>query len=322
MVVVDTMLEMAGVRASDFLIDLGSGDGRIVIEAAKKHHARGIGVDYDPRLVKLANDNAREAGVADRVKFVEQDIFKTDLGPASVVTMYLLPEYNLALKPRLLALKPGTRIVSHDWHMGDWQPDAEKTVPVPDKKVGVNKESTIYYWIVPARVDGRWRSRVPTAGGVADVEFDFRQAYQQFEGTARSGGKEFPMERTFLKANYISFRVDTGKETLRFQGYVRSGRIVADYIQTKPGLAIRKRTVQSEPFVCAIRVRGTAVQPAVVASGAISCTQFLAAHMGQVKHGDFPSRCFRQGPSHKCTSARLPVLFASRGQVVQAYRWK
>ena len=223
MVVVETMLNMAGVRANDFVIDLGSGDGRIVIEAAKRYGARGLGVDYDPRLVKLANDNAARAGVSDHVKFVEQDIFKTDFGAASVLTMYLLPEYNLVLRPKVLALKPGTRVVSHDWGFGDWRADAEMTVPVPDKPVELKKESTIRLWIVPARVEGKWRSRL--AQGGREAEFDLQQKYQDVSGTARIGGRILPLERITLNGTFLSFRVQDGRRTLRFNGHASAGRI-------------------------------------------------------------------------------------------------
>ena len=230
-IVVDTMLRMAGVQANDFVIDLGSGDGRIIINAAKEHHARGFGVDYDPRLVKLATDNATREGVSGSTAFYEQDIFKTDLGQASVVTIYLLPEYNAALKSRLLALRPGTRIVSHDYGIGDWEPDAQETIPVPEKTVGALKQSTIYAWVVPARVEGSWRSRVHTARGSTDLEFDVAQHNQQFSGTARLRGKLLPIERAFLKSNYLSFRIDTGSETLLFQGHVTNGRIAGQQIR-------------------------------------------------------------------------------------------
>lgn len=223
MIVVTTMLEMAGVRAKDFVMDLGSGDGRIVIEAAKQYGARGLGVDYDPRLVKLATANAAKAGVSDHVSFVEQDIFKTDLGAATVVTMYLLPEYNLALRPRLLALKAGTRIVSHDWGFGDWHADAETTVPVPDKPVEVRKSSTIRLFIVPAKVEGRWRSRL--APGSREVRFELQQKFQEVSGTAVIGGRSLPIERVLLRGEFLSFRVQDGKRTLRFNGYVSAGRI-------------------------------------------------------------------------------------------------
>lgn len=230
-IVVDTMLEMAGVHAGDFLIDLGSGDGRIIINAAKERKARGFGVDYDDRLVKLANENARKAGVSDRASFFEQNIFKTDLGSASVITMYLLPEYNSVLKPRLLALRPGTRIVSHDYGIDDWEPDARKKIAVPEKKVGFEKASDILFWIVPAKVAGHWRSSISTSGGVTEVDVMLRQKYQQFEGTVKLRGQEVPVERPFLKGNYVSFRIQDGKDTLLFNGRVSNSRIAGEMIR-------------------------------------------------------------------------------------------
>ena len=140
--VVDRMLEIAKVGPNDLVYDLGSGDGRIVIAAAKKHGARGVGIDIDPERIKEARANARSAGVSDRVEFREADLFKTDLSEATVVTLYLLSSVNLQLRPKLLSeLKPGTRIVSHDWDMGDWK-------PLKTEKVGSN---TVYYWVVPER---------------------------------------------------------------------------------------------------------------------------------------------------------------------------
>ena len=150
------MLELAGVGAADHVIDLGSGDGRIVITAARRFGASGLGVEIVPDLVLRSREGARIAGVQERVEFREQDLFATDLGRASVVTMYLLPEVNLQLRPRLLALAPGTRIVSHDWDMGDWQPDRSLTLDVPEKAIGREKSSRIYLWRVPARVGGVW----------------------------------------------------------------------------------------------------------------------------------------------------------------------
>ena len=138
--VVDKMLELAAVTKEDVVYDLGSGDGRIVITAAKKYGVRGVGVDIDPERIKEANANAVLAGVSDRVKFLEQDLFKTDLKEATVVTLYLLPDVNLKLRPKLWQeLKPGTRVVSHAFDMGDWAP--QQRVEVEGK--------TIYYWVVP-----------------------------------------------------------------------------------------------------------------------------------------------------------------------------
>ena len=141
------MLRLAEVGRDDFVIDLGSGDGRVVIAAAAKFGARGVGVDLDPERIAEADYNASVAGVADRVEFQRQDLFKFDISRASVVTMYLLPSVNMKLRPRLLAeLKPGTRIVSHDFELGDWKPDARSTV-----------RKNVFLWIVPANVEGRWR---------------------------------------------------------------------------------------------------------------------------------------------------------------------
>ena len=140
--VVDEMLKMAAITEKDVVYDLGSGDGRIVITAAKKYGARGVGVDIDPERVKEANANALLAGVTNRVKFVEQDLFTTDLKDASVVTLYLLPAVNLKLRPKLWnELKPGARVVSHRFDMGDWKPE----------KTAVVEGSTIYYWVIPAK---------------------------------------------------------------------------------------------------------------------------------------------------------------------------
>lgn len=136
--VVDKMLELARVGGKDFLIDLGSGDGRILITAAKRYGARGFGVDLNPTRIEEAQENARKAGVSDKVSFMRKDLFQTDLSQATVITLYLLPEVNLQLKPYLQALRPGTRIVSHDFHMGDWKPT--RMVRMGDK--------VIYLWVV------------------------------------------------------------------------------------------------------------------------------------------------------------------------------
>ncbi len=169
------MLSLAGVVAGDHVIDLGSGDGRLVITAAKRHGASGLGVEIVPDLVQKSRDLARIAGVQDRVEFREQDLFQTDLARASVVTMYLLPEVNLQLRPRLLALAPGTRIVSHDWDMGDWAPDRSLSLEVPEKAIGREKRSTVHLWVVPARVQGLWCSD----GGRLEIE----QRFQAFSAT-------------------------------------------------------------------------------------------------------------------------------------------
>jgi len=147
--VVDAMLQLAGVKPGDTLLDLGSGDGRIVVTAAHRLGVAGTGIEIDPRLVQLARENAQKAGVADKATFKEQDLFATDLAGYTVITMYLLPDVNLKLKPALQKLKPGTRIVSHDWTMGDdWVPDRVITVDAPDKKIGLAKSSKLMLWTV------------------------------------------------------------------------------------------------------------------------------------------------------------------------------
>lgn len=139
----EAMLELAKVTKDDLVYDLGSGDGRLVITAAKKYGARGVGVEIDPKLVRLSRENARRAGVADRVKFIRQDLFRTDLSGATVVTLYLRPEVNLRLRPKLLReLRPGARVVSNTFDMGDWQPDVKQAVGL----------ETIYYWVIPPKI--------------------------------------------------------------------------------------------------------------------------------------------------------------------------
>jgi SAM-dependent methyltransferase len=169
------MLELAGVGPADHVIDLGSGDGRIVITAARRFGASGLGVEIVPELVQRSRAFARAAGVVSRTEFREQDLFATDLSRATVVTMYLLPEVNLQLRPRLLALAPGTRIVSHDWDLGDWVPERSRTLDVPDKAIGRDKRSRVLLWIVPAAVQGTWCS--------AGARLEVTQRFQHFSAT-------------------------------------------------------------------------------------------------------------------------------------------
>jgi hypothetical protein len=158
------MLQLAKVTPEDYVIDLGSGDGRIVILAARRFGARGLGIEIVDDLVETSRANARNAGVSGRVSFRSQDLFKTDLSPASVITLYLLPEVNMQLRPRLLQLRPGTRVVSHDFDMGDWEPDKALTVDAPDKPIGLEKVSKVYLWVVPARLEGLWCGTGKAAG--------------------------------------------------------------------------------------------------------------------------------------------------------------
>ena len=155
--VVERMLELAGTRSGDLVADLGSGDGRIVIAAARKYGARGLGIELDEKLVNESRENARQAGVADRVTFVQGDVLVADFSPATVVTVYLLPGLIDRLEPRFLSdLKPGTRIVSHSFRMASWRPDRTERLRVTQPHPGQGDESTLYLWIVPADVRGIW----------------------------------------------------------------------------------------------------------------------------------------------------------------------
>ena len=208
------MLRMADVRVTDHVIDLGSGDGRIVILAAKRFGATGEGVEIDPDLVGLSQRAARDAGVADRVQFRVEDLFTTDLSSATVVTMYLLPEFNLRLRPSLLALKPGTRIVSHDWDMGDWQPDQSAVVPVPEKAVGIEKSSKVHSWVVPARVHGLWCG----TGLLRGSALEFSQRHQLVGGTLTWRNRSRTIEGRIRGASLSVAHGRNGELGLEVQG--------------------------------------------------------------------------------------------------------
>ncbi len=211
-VVVERMLELAQVKPGDTVIDLGSGDGRIMITAAQKYGARGFGVELDPRLVRRSNDEARRVGVADRVKFLQQDLFKTDFHGADVLTLYLLPDVNMALRPKILAeLKPGTRVVSHDYSMGVWRPDVQETLPAPDKAVGARKESTVYLWIVPAKVGGAWEVEIRVGRKARRISLALEQQYQTVSGTAGlPGNGSLPISGGKLRGSELRLTLPGG----------------------------------------------------------------------------------------------------------------
>lgn len=223
--VVDRMLEVAKVGAGDYVIDLGSGDGRMIITAAQRYGARGFGVDLDKRLVTLSNRLAAKAGVADRAQFFARDLYETDVSPATVVTIYLLPEVNLMVRPKLLStLRPGTRVVSHDYDFGEWPPDLEFTMDAPGKTVGRDKKSKVFYYVVPARAAGKWRWRAAGEDGVAhDFELALTQNFQKVEGTLSSDGKSVPLEEAKLVGDRLSFVVKLEPSGARHE---YSGRIV------------------------------------------------------------------------------------------------
>jgi SAM-dependent methyltransferase len=200
MEIVERMLRMAEVKQGDHVIDLGSGDGRIVVEAAKRG-ARGLGVDLDPNLVKLATENAAKAGVGDRARFEVRDIFETDLSGATVVAFYLLPDFNAKLMPKLLQLRPGTRIVSHDGGIGDWKPDERLEMRAPEKPVGVDGTSRVELWIVPADARGTWTSELPLHGG--SWRFSIKQKYQELDIDVFAQGRDLLVRNNRLRGEEI-----------------------------------------------------------------------------------------------------------------------
>lgn len=220
--VVKEMLRLAKVDAKDVLYDLGSGDGRIVVTAAKEFGTRGVGVDIDPERVADGREAAKRAGVTDKVRFIEGDLFKVDLRPATAVTLYLLPAINLRLRPKLLEeLRPGTPVVSHDFDMGDW---------APEQKVAVGR-STVYRWTIPARVAGKWEYRVPAGAGREEQHrLNLTQEIQKIDGNVEIDGKSFSIEDGRVNGAHVSFKVKrplNGKEvTQKFEGNVEGGRIV------------------------------------------------------------------------------------------------
>ena len=227
--VVDAMLELAGVGPRDYVIDLGSGDGRIVIAAARHRGARGFGVEIDSELVQAARRAAQHEGVARQVEFKVQDLFGTDLGQATVVAMYLYPRLMIQLRPRLFAeLKPGARVVSHDFDMAGWKPDARVTVPVPGKPYGP-PSSDAYLWIVPANVAGTWTWRA--ADGV-DYELTLLQTFQMLEGKAVIGGRPGRVEGGRMRGDEISLML-TAEVGGRALSHEMRGRVAGDAISGK-----------------------------------------------------------------------------------------
>jgi len=203
--VVERMLQIAKVTTTDYVIDLGSGDGRIVITAAKKHGARGFGVDLNPERIAEANANAAKAGVTDKVAFYQRDLFETDLSEATVITMYLLPRVNLELRPRLLDLKPGTRVVSHDFSMDEWKPDVHVQMDAREKYGGSGGKSDVYLWVIPAKVAGAWRWQLPVSGKRQAYEVTLTQRFQMISGGVNVGGRTVKLQNPRLRGGEISF---------------------------------------------------------------------------------------------------------------------
>ncbi|HAX93985.1 MAG TPA: SAM-dependent methyltransferase [Bacteroidales bacterium] len=191
---VNKMLEIGKVTPEDYVIDLGSGDGRTVISAAKIG-AKAVGIEYNPDMVALSKENAKKEGVGDKTEFLQADLYETDLSKATVITMFLLPEINLKLRPRLLDLRPGTRIVSNTFTMGEWEADMEVTT-----EENWNSWNTAYLWIIPAKVGGKWK--------LGDGELDLVQEYQFVRGTFKTGIRSQPVTDGRLEGNTFTFKIN------------------------------------------------------------------------------------------------------------------
>jgi SAM-dependent methyltransferase len=207
---VDKMLDMAKVTAQDYVIDLGSGDGRLVITAAKRG-AHALGIEYNPDMVDLSKRNAAKEGVIEKAQFIKADIFESDFSKATVITMFLLPELNLKLRPLILNLKPGTRIVSNSFTMEEWTADETAVVEAND----CGSYSTALFWIVPAKVQGTWK--------LPQGELTLKQTFQMFSGTLKSGAKTVPVMSGKLSGDLISFRVGDANYTGRVTGNTMQG---------------------------------------------------------------------------------------------------
>ena len=225
--VVHTLLKLGSVGPSDFLIDLGSGDGRIVITAAKEYGARGFGVDLNEKLVNLSKKYAIAEGVAKRADFFVKDIFKTDIHAATIVSMYLLNEVNLELRPKLLKeLKPGTRIISHDFHMGSWRPDK---MVLLDMEKYYRDDTILYLWTVPAKVAGQWQWQLSFQGEYQNFDLEIEQYFQDIRGEVYNQNQKLFIFNPLLKGDQIRFALisEMGDRMIR-QDY--SGRIQGDII--------------------------------------------------------------------------------------------
>ncbi len=225
-VAVDEMLRLADVRPDDVVVDLGSGDGRIVIAAAKLFGARGFGVDIDEKLVAQANENARAAGVAERARFYHRDIFATDIREATVVTLYLLSSLVNRLRPKLLAeLRPGTRIVAHDYGIGGWKPDRTVTI-----------SKTFYLYVVPAQVAGKWQFEAMLPAGSRSFELELAQQLQEIRGGARVTGGYLPLFEARLHGDRIAFVIVDDQQSHHFDGRV-TGSLMEGTVRSGSGRA-------------------------------------------------------------------------------------
>jgi hypothetical protein len=228
--VVEAMLDIAKVGPGDFVIDLGSGDGRIVLTSATRHRASGMGVDIDGELVDLANASAQRLGVAQRVQFHRQDVFAADLSRATVLTLYLLPGMMERLRPKLLKeLKPGTRIVSHDFDFGEWKPDRSVEVQTPEKyDISGSWTSTVHLWTVPAPIEGAWTGSMDNGRG-GPFRLELKQRYQHFEGRLVRDAQVMTLRDAKIDGSRIEFTAPGADGRLEtYTGTVRDAMITGE----------------------------------------------------------------------------------------------
>ena len=220
--IVHEMLKLADVGKNDRLYDLGSGDGRLVITAAKRHGATGVGIELEPALVEMASSVAIGEGVKERVKFIHGDLFEANLSEASVVTLYLLPRFVTRLVPKLRAeLATGTRLVSHDYPLSPWPPDKTLSFDVAEKEaISGSSRTVLYYYVVPARLNGTWTLALPRALSPAPVTLRISQAPDQIDGVAQIGEEALPMRDMFVRADSIRFWLLHRGRFIHFQGKV------------------------------------------------------------------------------------------------------
>ncbi len=227
--VVEAMLTRAGVNQNDVVYDLGCGDGRFVILAAKKFGARGVGIDIDPVRIKESKENAQKASVSERTTFIEGDLFKADIREATVITLYLLPDLNYQLRPKLFReLRPGTRVVSYTFDMADWEPD--DMVQIRDR--------FFYYWVIPANVKGLWHLNIESHRSPLQEQLLFNQKFQEISGKISVGGREFPISDQRLWGDRLSFatscNLDGKKAAMKFNGRV-TGDILEGVVEIQEG---------------------------------------------------------------------------------------
>jgi SAM-dependent methyltransferase len=223
--VVDEMLHLAGVKAGDVLYDLGCGDGRIVIAAAKRFGVKAVGIDIDPLRIQESNANAAAAGLTGKVRFIQQDLFETDFRDATVITMYLLTSVNLRLRPKLLAdLKPGTRLVSHSFEMGEWRPDQTSLVTT-----SFGDERDVHFWIVPANVTGRWEWELADGDRSIHYVLEAAQDFQDVTATGKQGDWPLAVGDIRLAGDVLSFRVDAEADG-KMVSTLYEGRVSGDRI--------------------------------------------------------------------------------------------